>query len=345
MSAHCNPFHPFNQFNPSSDNAELPIRILTLMIRSTIPSFDKEISQLVLGTMVCTTDDQELSNSLLDRWLELGGNCLDSAHVYGGGKSERAIGVWMKNRGNRDQVVVLDKGAHPYWTEPRVNPECIARDIAESLERLQTEYIDLYLLHRDDPAVPVGPIVDALDGHQRPGRIRAFGGSNWSTARIDEANRYAAENGLRPFNASSPHLSLAHVNEVMWGGCLALNEEGRRWHTRTQMPLFPWSSQAGGLFAGRYSPNDRSNADAVRVYYNDGNWERLRRARELASAKGCSANNVALAWVLHQPFPVFPLIGPRSIVEMEESVRALEITLSPGEMAWLNLETETSAVG
>src|SRR6185369_14290812 len=99
----------------------------------------------VMGSMVCTTDNLEQTVELLDAWVAAGGNCIDSAHCYGGGKSERALGAWFQERGNRETIVLIDKGAHPYWTEPRVNPEGITQDISESLERLQSHYIDLYL--------------------------------------------------------------------------------------------------------------------------------------------------------------------------------------------------------
>src|SRR5947209_17905962 len=107
------------------------------------------------------------------------------------------------------------------------------------------------------------------------------------------------------------------------------------------MPLFAWSSQAGGFFTGRYTPDNLENEDMVRVYYNEGNWERLRRATELGRKKGgFTANQVALAWVLHQPFPVFALIGPHSVEELNSSVSALELELTPDEVRWLNLEGE-----
>ncbi|HLK60861.1 MAG TPA: aldo/keto reductase [Chthonomonadaceae bacterium] len=293
-----------------------------------------------MGSMVCTTENKELTFALLDAYVEAGGNCLDTAHVYSGGKSERAIGEWFRERDNRETIVLIDKGAHPYWTEPRVNPECITQDIQESLERLQSDYIDIYLLHRDDPNAPVGPIVECLNEHQAAGRICAFGGSNWSTVRIQEANDYAAAHGLHGFVASSPNLSLASVNEPMWGGCLTLDAEGRAWHATNQLPLFPWSSQASGFFTGRFSPEDTGNKDITRVYFNEGNWERLHRALELAEQKGCTANQIALAWVLHQSFPVFALIGPRTLEELHSSLPALDISLTDSEARWLNLESE-----
>jgi 1-deoxyxylulose-5-phosphate synthase len=221
-----------------------------------------------------------------------------------------------------------------------VTPEDITCDMRDNLARLRTDHIDLYLLHRDDPNVPVGPIVECLEEHRRAGRIRAYGGSNWSPQRLAEANVYARHHGLQGFTASSPNLSLAVQNEPIWDGCLsATDAETKAWYQQTQMPLFAWSSQARGFFTGLFSPDNREDETIVRVYYSDDNWERLRRAAELGKRKGgYSANQVALAWVLHQPFPVFPLIGPASVAELENSVAALEIELTPEEVAWLNLE-------
>ena len=159
--------------------------------------------------MACSPDNQDVTNALLDAFVAAGGTCLDTAHIYGGGKSERAVGNWLNRGNNREKMVVLDKGAHHDSSGPRVNPEAILADLTESLNRLQIETIDLYLLHRDDPNVPVGPIVECLNEQYRFGKIRAFGGSNWTTERIQEANNYAGMYGLKPFVASSPHLSLA----------------------------------------------------------------------------------------------------------------------------------------
>src|SRR5207248_3097735 len=154
-------------------------------------------------------------------------------------------------------------------------------------------------------------------------------------------NDYAAAHGLQGFSASSPYFGLAKANEPMWSSCVLLDEKGWEWHKQTQFPLFPWSAQASGFFTGRYSPEDTGNTDIVRVYYNEGNWERLRRARELAEAKGCTANNIALAYVLNQPFPVFALFGPRSTEELQSSLPAIDIPLNADEMQWLNLESDT----
>jgi aryl-alcohol dehydrogenase-like predicted oxidoreductase len=170
-----------------------------------VKGVEKPISRLVLGTMIINNGDLRKSFDLLDAVFELGGTALDTAHVYG---SEEPIGLWMKERGNRDKVVILDKGAHPS-NRPRVTPADITSDLSDSLARLKTDYIDVYMLHRDDPDVPVGPIVEVLNEHLSAGRIHAFGGSNWKYERIQEANEFAEAHGLVPFSASSPNYGLA----------------------------------------------------------------------------------------------------------------------------------------
>lgn len=297
----------------------------------------RDLSRLVLGSMVFSLEELDLTFALMDAWLTAGGNVVDTAHLYNGGNSERALGRWLQERGRRDELVILGKGAHHSVDRNRVTPEDITCDLRDSLARLKTDRIDLYLLHRDDAAVPVGPIIDVLNHHRREGRIGAFGVSNWLTERIDEANRYAAERGLEGFTASSPHLSLAQTNEPVWPGCVsACDADSLAWYERTQLPLFSWSSQARGFFTGRFGPDDPL---MQRVYENAGNHERRRRAADLGTRKGgYSANQVALAWVLHQPFPTYALIGPRTLAELHDSLAALEIALTPEEVRWLNLD-------
>ena len=147
-------------------------------------------------------------------------------------------------RGLRDDVVILGKGAHP----PDCTPEAMQRQLTESLDRLQTDHIDIYCLHRDKPDVPVGEWVDALNGEVQAGRIGLFGGSNWTAARIDAANDYAAANGKQGFALLSNNFSLARMEQPVWPGCVASSENDfRAWHEARNMPLVPWSSQARGF--------------------------------------------------------------------------------------------------
>ena len=159
--------------------------------------------------MMVNSKQLEEGFSFMDAVLEQGCTTFDTAHVYGGGDNERSVGRWVRERGVRDRVVILGKGAHHNQDRQRVTPYDITSDLHDSLARFQFDYIDLYLLHRDDPSQPVGPIVEILNEHKRAGKINAFGGSNWSVSRIQEANAYAETHGLEGFTASSPNFSLA----------------------------------------------------------------------------------------------------------------------------------------
>jgi len=306
----------------------------------TIPGIERVISQLVIGSMVFSPDDKEFSYSMLDEFFAAGGNAIDTAHGYGGGGSEMLIGMWMKARNNRSDVFLLDKGGHPNSRvpRPRLSPEELERDIRESLVRLRTDYIDLYMLHRDDPRIPVSTIIDFLNQEIGAGRLRAIGASNWEHERLQQANNYAAERGLKGFVASSSNLSLAVPKEPMWSGVLSVSKAAWDWHLESQFPLMPWSSQARGFFSGNFTPDNRTDENMVRVYYNDENFERLRRAEVLGEKTGYSAIQISLAYVLHQPFPIFPLIGPGNLEELASSLAASAIELSDDDMRWLNLK-------
>lgn len=189
----------------------------------TLERISKPISRLVQGTVMLTTEDQDANFALLDAVHELGCTTFDTAHIYTRGQTERVLGEWMDARGNRDEVATLSKGAHHNTDRRRVTDFDIKSDLYDSLARLKTDHIDLYLLHRDDPAVPIGPIVETLNEHLDAGRIHAFGGSNWTVERIREANDYANAHKLVPFVASSPNFSLAEQVEEPWAECLDLS--------------------------------------------------------------------------------------------------------------------------
>ena len=307
-----------------------------------IPGVNKDISHLILGTMMFSPTRFDYSTEMLDAFFEAGGNALDTAHGYGGGDSEMLIGLWMRQRGNRDEVYLIDKGGHPQGRvpRPRLSPEELKADLDESITRLRTDYIDLYMLHRDDPVIPVRTIIDYLNEEIGAGRIRAIAASNWQPQRIIDANAYADENGLAGFVSCSNNISLAVPMEPMWGGCVCVDDAARAWHQESQFPLMPWSSQARGFFSGAFTPENRDNGDMVRVYYNDENFERLARAKKLGEKYGYSPIQVSLAYCLNISFPVFPIVGPATLDEMDSSLGAMGLELSDAEMEWLNLETD-----
>jgi aryl-alcohol dehydrogenase-like predicted oxidoreductase len=299
----------------------------------------RDLSRLVLGTAGYEQAPLDVSLDLFDAYRELGGNVVDTGREYG--NAEAILGRWLRERRVGDEVTVLTKGAHHDndTGRKRVNPREITEDLEESLRTLGRPAVDIYCLHRDDPGVPVGPLLETLGRHQRAGRLRVLGASNWSTARLAEAARYAADHGLPGFACSSPGLSLAAPQEEPWLDAVTIHAPAARaWYAERQVPVFAWASLAGGFFAGVKSP------DITRVYDNADNRERLRRAARLAARKGATPSQVALAWVLHQPFPTYALIGPRSVAELRESVAALDLALSPAETGWLDLEDGAEAL-
>ncbi|WP_426737687.1 aldo/keto reductase [Plantibacter sp. 2H11-2] len=326
------PFESIDTDIPTGSGRPLAVRAEFPMPTGRIAGIDHDISRLVMGV----DNQQTLSHAsaMFDDFFERGGNAFDTAWLYGDGLQEQLLGRWLANRGLRDDVVVIGKGAHT----PFCDPESISRQLFESLDRLGTDHLDLYLMHRDNVEVPVGEFVDVLNEHAEAGRIRAFGGSNWTIDRFEEANAYAAANGKRGFAALSNHFGLARALDVPWAGCVEVTDPtSRAWLEETKTPLLPWSSQARGFFTGRAEPEDLSDPDLVRCYYSDDNFERLARARQLGSELGVAPTAIALAYVLAQDFPTFALIGPRSIEETRSSTDALSLRLTPEQVAWLDL--------
>jgi len=195
-------------------------------------------------------------------------------------------------------------------------------------------------MHRDNPDVPVGEFIDCLNECHFAGLIHAFGASNWPLSRVQAANDYAAKNGKIGFAAVSNNFSLARMVDPVWAGCIAASDgASREWFTRTRTPLLAWSSQARGFFLeGNAAPEKTDDQQLVRCWYSEDNFERLKRATELAKKKNVRPINIALAYVLNQPFPTFALIGPRMLSETRTSLPGLDVELSPEEVRWLNLD-------
>ena len=320
---------------PTVDNRPLAHRPHSNMKYGNIQGIKQPVSRLIMG---CTLFGFQLplphASVMFDEYYRAGGNCFDTAYIYGGGASDTILGKWIANRGIRDEVVVLAKGAHT----PNCNPESIDSQLAETLDRMQTDYVDLYVLHRDNEEIPVSEFIDCLNRHKDAGRVRAFGGSNWSLERVQEANDYAKSKGLQGFSVVNNNFSLARMVNPPWAGCISsADAESREWFEKTQMPLLAWSSLARGFFV-RGNPANRSDEGLVSCWYAEDNFERLERAKELASKKGVQPVQIALAWVLNQPFPAYALIGPEKLNELMVSIDALDIELTADELKWLNLE-------
>lgn len=315
---------------PPVDGRDLAVSPTAEMPCAHIPGIEKPVSRLIFG---CDNQRSISHGSVVwDEFFSAGGNAFDTAAIYCGGLQERLLGRWIEMRGIREQVVVIAKGAHT----PNCNPHSLVAQFEESLDHLRTDYADLYLMHRDNPAVPVDEFLDTLEGLRKAGKLKAYGGSNWTLERLREINACAAARGLPPFAAVSNNFSLARMVDPVWAGCIsAADDDFRSWFLETRTPLLAWSSQARGFFVDR--PAD---SEQIRCWHREDNFERRRRAFHLASEIGRLPVEVAAAYVLSQEFPTFALIGPRTLEETVSSLSAANLRLSPAQCRWLDLQTD-----
>ena len=314
----------------------------------TIGGLDKPVSRLFFGTASMPMLKGEDVSYLLDAVLSAGSNSFDCARGYGG--AENSLGKWMGDRNNRDRVVVLTKcGNVDMQGNVSVNRAVIEKELGESLTALQTDYIDIYLLHRDDPKTPVSEIIDTLNEAKRAGKIRVFGVSNWTDERIREANEYAERTGQDGFAISSPNFSLAEQVTDPWGGdCVTLTgpsaEKARQWYRDTQMPVLAYSSLARGMLSGKIRSTDEERAAqlldpfAVKGYVSHENFIRLARCEELAAKKGYTVSQIAIAWIFAQGLNLYAAAATTKLSRIRDNLRSLYVELTPEEIKWLNLK-------
>ena len=271
-----------------------------------------------------------LARELMDAYVSIGGNFIDTARVYGdfatprNGESEKIIGRWMAERGNRDRIFLSTKGGHPPFADmhrSRLSPEEIRNDMADSLEDLQTDHVEIYWLHRDDETRPVGGILETLQGLVEKGFARMAGVSNWKPERIREANAYAEAHGLIRLAANQPQFSLARQVSVPDPTTRGMDAGTWKMHAETGMVCCCFTSQAHGYFTRLDRQGEGSLPESLRREFdcpeNRATLERIRAVRE---ETGLSVGSIALAWLISQPFPVFPLAGA-SRAEHVEALR------------------------
>lgn len=311
-----------------------------------INGLEKKVSRIIYGTSSLSDQDKEMSFQLLDDIYALGINAFDTAAVYPNG-SEAVLFEWISNRGIHDNVVVISKCSHPNEWRNRVHGFDIRSDLTDALAKPGADYMDVYLLHRDDEAVPVKEIIDTLNDLHKEGKIKTFGTSNWSLERIKEANEYALASHLIPFTSNSPHYSLGEQVENPWDGetVSLTGEQGkvaREYYMGNQFPIFAYSSLCRGFFTGKFKWNELEKAQQIldipsqTGYMHPCNFERLRRVEILAKEKDTTVSNIALSWLFHQPLNVFSIISTGNPKRMEQNIEALKVALTKEELEWLN---------
>jgi aryl-alcohol dehydrogenase-like predicted oxidoreductase len=275
--------------------------------------------RLVFGTL--HLPDTAVAERLLDRYVDAGGRALDVANVYQDGDASRTVGRWLAN-GPARRPVLYAKGCHP----PECRPDLVAAEVDHARTLLGADRIDVFILHRDDVAYSVSAWAEALLGEVDAGRIGAFGVSNWTIERTRELRSHLDDLGAADrLHAFSNHFSLARMVSAPWPGCLALSTDELRVVGDLGLSMLAWSSLATGYFAGHDTPH----------WDDPDNRARRDRAAALAERHGTSAPAIALAYVLHQPAHVLPVVGTRSEAHLDEALRAEAIRLSPDDLAWL----------
>lgn len=311
-----------------------------------IGSVPVAVSEIIYGTATRPMMNGEDCDAMLDYVVSQGVTTLDTARSYG--QSEEVIGRWMEKRGNREKICIISKGCNPDQTGVKFTPSSLEEELGRSLEALKTDCIDLYALHRDDGSVGVSEFIDTLNRFQREGKIRAFGTSNWTFERFREANHYANRTGQQGFSFAEPAYSLAVMVGDPFGGSVHLSgrnlAESRRGYMQMHIPVFAYSSLARGFFSGAVNammPFDEIRAilppETCTEYLCPENVERLKEAEKLAHDRGASVAQIALAFVLAQPFIAGAIIGPSSRQHFYEDLQAVNMPLTNAELATLNL--------
>ena len=324
-----------------------------------LPATTLNVSPICLGTgEMGTRLDRNASFRLLDAYVDTGGNFLDTAHVYGDWVKdversicEKTIGAWLKSRANRARIALATKGGHPYlhsMNVPRLSRAEIIQDIDESLQSLQTDVIDLYWLHRDDPSRPVEDILHTLNNQAQAGKIRALGASNWSAARIRQAQAYAAAHGLQGFAADQVLWNAAALAKYPYGDTTVgfMDAERYAFHQETGMAAIPFQPQAYGLFSRMDKGTLEQMNPGFRGFYRLAESQaRYEQMKQVMNETGYTITQVVLGYLRCQPFVTVPIVGCRNEEQLADSMSASEARLTPEQITFIgspiqNIEEE-----
>jgi len=300
------------------------------------------MSKIILGGVPFgTTLDEQQSFEMMDKYFERGGNGIDTARVYcdwienGHSASERTIGCWIKSRNNRKDVILITKGGHPSKEGvSRLSKEEILSDMENSLKALQTDYVDLYLLHRDDTSKPVNEIMDTLHLLVQQGKTRAVGVSNWTCDRIIEANAYADKNNKTRLVISQIQWSLAECFPQNFDDMtlVCMNPREYEKYLEMGMPVMAFSSQANGLFSKANENGLENVPKKLLKFLTLENINRFNNLKKLCQRKGYSRTAVALNYILDNKLNGSAIIGCTNLEQLYDCMAAADITLTEEEI-------------
>ena len=304
-----------------------------------------KVSRFCLGTMQWGwTTDEPTAFTVMDAYVERGGNFLDTADYYSrwlpghhGGESEEIIGRWMQQRGNRQQMIIATKVYQPMGEQPNdrgLSRKHVLEGLDASLRRLRTDYIDLYLAHAFDAETPIEETLGAFEDARRAGKILYAGASNYPAWRFVEALWKAEVGHTLRFDCLEPHYNLVHRAEF--------ERELQTICQQYQIAVIPYSPLANGFLTGKYRRGQAQAAASARAgsvqrrYDREEAWRALAVVEQIAEVCGSTPTAIALAWLLAQPCVTAPILGARSVQQLESCLESLNVTVTPEQMARLD---------
>jgi aryl-alcohol dehydrogenase-like predicted oxidoreductase len=291
------------------------------------------------GNVFGWTADEPQSRAVLDAYTGAGGNFIDTANSYlvEHGRSETIIGRWLADRGNRDQLVVATKVGGGRGPVRNLRAETIKREAHASLERLQTDRIDLYYAHFDDEETPLEESLRAFDALVQTGTVRHLGASNYTPERLTAALDLQRKHGLAEFTVLQPHYNLVERDFER-----TLLPVANAW----DLAVLPYFALAKGFLTGKYRPGsevvESERAEGARAYLDQGGAAVLPALDEIAAAHDTTVAAVALAWLLARPRVVAPIASARTTEQLEQILPAATLTLTPAEIDRLSAATDIS---
>ncbi|MCJ7702441.1 MAG: aldo/keto reductase [Anaerolineales bacterium] len=302
------------------------------------------VSELCLGAMTFGRETEEhVSYQILDKFVDSGGNFIDTADVYSQGISETILGRWLKNQ-NRDSLVIATKVRFPMGKGPNdygLGRKHILSGVEASLKRLGTDYIDLYQLHRWDPDTPLDETLSTLNDLVKSGKVRYIGCSNFQGWHLQKAIDISKQNGWEPFTCLQPLYNLLD-RVIEWELIPICQNEG--------LGIIPWSPLRGGWLSGKYKRGMQGPQEGSRVhtagklgwsetwdiYANERTWSVIDQIFVIANETGKEHAQVALRWLLQSPGVTAPIIGVRTMTHLESNLGSTGWELTPDQMAKLN---------
>lgn len=311
-----------------------------------------KVSDLCLGAMTFGRETTEPdSHAIMDRFVEAGGNFIDTADVYSQGISEEVVGRWLKTQ-NRDDVVIATKVRFPMGEGPNdvgLSRKHIMQGVEASLRRLDTDYIDLYQVHSWDGITPLEETLGTLNTLVENGKVRYIGASNYSGWQLQKAIDISRQNGWEPYTCLQPQYNLL-TRTIEWELIDVCLNEG--------VGIIPWSPLRGGWLSGKYRRGMTAPASGTRIekaeqegwgeswskYNKESTWRVTDALIEVADDAGKSPAQVAINWLLQRPGVTAPIIGTRTMQQLEDNMSASGWALSETQMATLNEASEPELV-